>query len=91
VGSLLNGPHGLVQPVVETRGKLRVNTEPRKLLKRLLRSVVASILPRSLRQEYLDALDERCTSLAKWIAESLRDIARFYRILTIAAFNKTLV
>ena len=68
-----------------------MNTEPRELLKGLVRSVVAKILPLSLRREYMDALEERCASLSQLIAESVRDIARFYRILAIAAFNKTLV
>ena len=50
-----------------------MNTEPRKLLKGLVRSVVAKILPLSLRQEYIHALEKRCASLSQLIAESVRD------------------
>ena len=41
-----------------------MNTEPRELLNGLVRSVVAKILPLSLGQEYMDALEERCASVA---------------------------
>jgi len=64
--------------------------EPREPLQRWLSSIVEKALPRGLRQQYKDELDEYCPSLSQFVPDSAVNIAGGYWIQAIAAFNKTL-
>src|SRR5437867_3403872 len=56
-------------------GRFRVKAEPREVLEQLVRSVVAKAIAGSLRDECMEALDERSTSLPQLVPDSAaRDI-----------------
>src|SRR6266568_4622670 len=48
-----------------SKGRFRVKAEPREVLEQLVRSVVAKAIVGSLRDEYMEALDERNRSLSQ--------------------------
>src|SRR5213592_747635 len=51
-------------------GRFRVKAEPREVLEQLVRSVVAKAIVGSLRDEYMEALDERNRSLSQPVPAS---------------------
>ncbi len=53
-----------------SKGRFRVKAEPREVLEQLVRSVVAKAIVGSLRDEYMEALDERNRSLSQPVPAS---------------------
>ena len=64
--------------------------ETREPLKRWVSLIVENVLPRGLRQQYMDESAEYCSSLSQFVPDSAVNIAGGYWIQAIAAFNKTL-